>query len=58
MGVDKVARNNKIIIDLNAVFINDGQEQPERLTRLNQITIQQMRILVDDRTTRRLEGNE
>ena len=43
--------------NLNAVFINEGLEQPKRLTRLNQIAIQQMRILVEDRTTRKLEGN-
>jgi len=42
--------------NLNAVFINEGLEQAERLTRLNQIAIQQMRILVEDRTTRKLEG--
>ena len=42
--------------NLNAVFINEGLEQAERLTRLNQIAIHQMRILVEDRTTRKLEG--
>ena len=42
--------------NLNAVFINEGLEQAERLTRLNQIAIQQMRILVEDRATRKLEG--
>ena len=41
--------------NLNAVFINEGMEQPERLTRLNQIAIQQMKILVEDRSTRKLE---
>jgi len=41
--------------NLNAVFINEGLEQAERLTRLNQIAIQQMRILVEGRTTRKLE---
>ncbi|MCD4771358.1 KilA-N domain-containing protein [archaeon] len=41
---------------LNAVFINEGLEQAERLTRLNRIAIHQMRILVEDRTTRKLEG--
>ena len=43
--------------NLNAVFINEGIEQAERLTRLNQIAIQQMKILVEDRTARRLEGD-
>lgn len=28
----------------------------ERLTHLNQIAIQQMRILLEDRTTKKLEG--
>jgi len=32
---------------LNAVFIQEGLEQPERLTRLNHIAIAQMKILVD-----------
>ena len=31
--------------NLNAVFINDGMPQSERLVKLNQIAIQQMRIL-------------
>ena len=35
--------------NLNAVFINDGMPQPERLVKLNQIAIQQMRILEDTR---------
>jgi len=42
--------------NLNAVFINEGLEQAERLPRLNQIAIHQMRILVEDRTTKKLEG--
>ena len=33
--------------NLNAVFINDGLSQRERLIKLNQIAIQQMKILVD-----------
>ena len=33
--------------NLNAVFINDGMSQSERLVKLNQIAIQQMRILED-----------
>lgn len=33
--------------NLNAVFINDGMPQSERLVKLNQIAIQQMRILED-----------
>ena len=33
--------------NLNAVFINDGMPQSERLIKLNQIAIQQMKILKD-----------
>ena len=33
--------------NLNAVFINEGILQKERLIKLNQIAIQQMRVLVD-----------
>ena len=33
--------------NLNAVFINDGIPQSERLIKLNQIAIQQMKILED-----------
>ena len=33
--------------NLNAVFINDGMPQSERLIKLNRIAIQQMRILED-----------
>lgn len=33
--------------NLNAVFINDGMSQSERLIKLNQIAIQQMKILED-----------
>ena len=33
--------------DLNAVFINDGIPQYERLIKLNRIAIQQMKILED-----------
>ena len=35
--------------NLNAVFINDGLQQPERLTRLNKIAISQMTLLVEDK---------
>lgn len=31
--------------NLNAVFVNDGLPQPERLVKLNQIAIQQMKVL-------------
>jgi len=42
--------------NFNAVFIDERVEQAKRLIRLNRIAIQQMRILVEDRITRRLEG--
>jgi len=45
--------------NLNAVFINDGLKQPQRLMRLNQIAIQQMKILVADHQLEKLEkGNQ
>jgi hypothetical protein len=31
--------------NLNAVFINEGLSQKERLVKLNQIAIQQMKVL-------------
>ncbi len=42
--------------NLNALFINDGLPQAERLHRLNQIAIQQMRLLTDDSRIKRLEA--
>ena len=49
--------------NLNAVFINEGYEQNERLKKLNQIAIQQMKILVQDQSVKLLkdkngDGNE
>ena len=41
--------------NLNALFINEGLSQETRLERLNQIAIQQMRILMDDSGIKRLE---
>ena len=43
--------------NLNAVLINEGLDQAERLTRLNRIAISQMKILLENRVTGRL-GNE
>lgn len=43
--------------NLNAHFIQEGLSQPERLERLNKTAIQQMRLLVEDRTTKQLGGN-
>jgi hypothetical protein len=44
--------------NLNALFINEGLTQAERLHRLNQIAIQQMRILTDDSRIKRLEAGD
>ncbi len=41
--------------NLNAHFIQEGLTQPERLQRLNQTAIQQMRLLLEDRNTKRFE---
>jgi len=43
--------------NLNAVLIAEGLIQPERLTRLNQIAISQMRILLKDKVVERI-GDE
>ena len=43
--------------NLNAVFIEEGLSQAERLTRLNQIAISQMRILLKDKVVGRI-GDE
>ena len=40
--------------NLNALFINEGMPQPERLAKLNQIAIQQMRLLTDDLIIKKL----
>ena len=36
--------------NINAVLINDGVPQGERLVKLNQIAIQQMQVLEDNKT--------
>jgi hypothetical protein len=41
--------------NLNALFIQEKISQPERLRKLNQIAIQQMRLLSEDRGIRELE---
>jgi len=40
---------------LNALFINDGMPQTERLRRLNQIAIQQMKLLTEATSIKHLE---
>lgn len=42
---------------LNAVLIQEGLEQAERLTRLNYIAISQMKILLADRNVERLQND-
>jgi hypothetical protein len=44
--------------NLNALFINEGLSQEVRLERLNQIAIQQMRILTGYSGMKRLEKKE
>ena len=39
---------------LNAILINDGLPQPERLCRLNAIAIQQMSVLEGEESNRKL----
>ena len=41
--------------NLNALFISQGLEQPERLSELNRIAIQQMQLLTADDRTPKLE---
>jgi len=40
---------------LNALFIEEDMEQSQRLTKLNQIAINQMKILLEDKTIKNLE---
>lgn len=44
--------------NLNALFINEGMEQSERLKKLNRIAIEQMEILTSDLNLKRLEGGK
>jgi hypothetical protein len=44
--------------NLNALFINEGIPQAERVTRLNQIAIQQMKLLINDGALKKLEGGK
>lgn len=43
--------------NLNAVFINEGISQSERLERLNAIAITQMKVLMQDSGVKRIENN-
>ncbi len=40
---------------LNALFINEGVPTDQRLKKLNKVAIQQMKILTEDKTIKRLE---
>ncbi len=44
--------------NLNAVFINEGLKQSERLAKLNQIAISQMKILLQENTSKKLIGKK
>ena len=44
--------------NLNALFIQEQKLQAERLRKLNQIAIQQMRLLLDDTRVKRLEAGD
>lgn len=41
--------------NLNAVFINDGMPQTERLIKLNQVAIQQMKVLEESENRKYLK---
>ena len=41
--------------NLNAVFINDGMPQTERLVKLNQVAIQQMQVLEESENRKYLK---
>lgn len=44
--------------NLNALFINEGLDQKERLVKLNRIAIHQMEILSIDNSIKKLEGGK
>lgn len=44
--------------NLNALFITEGMPQAKRLKRLNQIAIQQMRLLTEDSNIKRLDAGD
>ena len=44
--------------NLNALFINEGMAQPERLEKLNRIAIEQMEILTSEHSRRLLGGGD
>jgi len=44
--------------NLNALFINEGMPQTERLAKLNRIAIGQMKLLTDEHGIKQLEGGK
>ena len=44
--------------NLNAVFINEGMPQAERLAKLNAIAISQMKVLMEDHRIFQLEDED
>lgn len=44
--------------NLNALFINEGVSQKDRLKRLNTIAIQQMKLLIADHGIQKLEDKK
>jgi len=44
--------------NLNAVFINEGMPQAERLAKLNAIAISQMKVLTEDHRLLQLEEHK
>ncbi len=58
-GIRKQAGLNLSNLEnLNALYISQGQSQPERLIRLNQIAIQQMNILTASENVPMLTARE
>jgi hypothetical protein len=43
--------------NINAIFIDEGMLQPDRLNRLNKIAIQQMKILLENNSTGRIQND-
>lgn len=44
--------------NLNALFIEEGRERPERLKKLNRVAIRQMEILLADRGVKQIEESQ
>ena len=49
---EKIVQN---LESTNSIFINEGMQQPDRLYKLNQIAISQMKILTKDSETKLLK---